>query len=127
MSIDINALVKDAFKTIKETMPDAIVSGRLVKYEQTYDRDTAKYTATESDSQDVDCVFDETEEFFRVSENSNTVVSKIHIFGLLKKPVDMFDELQLTLDSGVKKYKTSQLTNINVGTSAVLHTFLITN
>jgi hypothetical protein len=127
MSVNINSLVNQAFATIEQVMPDAIVQGRLVKYDSVYDRDTAKYANTESDSQDVKCVFDESEEYFRISENSNTTTIKIHVFGLLDKTVDMFDELELTLKSGVKKYKTSELTSINVGTSAVLHTFIITN
>lgn len=124
--INLNSLIKDAFSTIEQTIPDAIIYGRLVKYDKVYDRDTAKYVSTEVDAQPVKCVFENSDEMFRTSENTNTIISKIHVFGLLPKPVDMFDELQLTTESGVETYKTEKLRKINVGESSVLHTFIIT-
>lgn len=124
--IDLNGLVKQAFETIESTIPDAIVQGRLVKYEKTYNRSTSMYEFTESESQNVKCVFENSEEMFRTSENTDTIISKIHVFGLLPKPVDMFDELQLTIDSQIQKFKTEKLRKINIGESSVLHTFIIT-
>jgi len=125
--IDLNALIQQAFGVIEDTIPQALVYGRLVKYDKTYNRTTSVYEFVESDSQDVKGVFDYEEEMYRVSENSNSVISKIHLFGLLSKPVGMFDELQLNIDSEIVKYKTEELRKINVGESSVLHTFMISN
>lgn len=126
MSINLNALIKDAFNTIESIIPDAIVYGRLIKYTSTYNRATAQYDKVETARQSVRCVFDEIEESYRIAENSNTVVSKIHIFGLLDNTVDMFDVLELDIGTSVVTYRTAELTQINIGSSTALHTFIIT-
>jgi len=124
--IDLNGLIQETFGTIEQVIPDAIVHGKLVKYDKVYNRDTAKYENTISDYQDVKCVFDSIEDLYRTSENSDSIVSKIHVFGYLSKSVDLFDEMILTLSEGEVSYKTDKLRKINVGESAALHTFVIT-
>lgn len=124
--IDLNDLISETFGTIESVIPDAIVTGRLVKYDKVYNRDTLKYELIEVDTQDIKCVFDSIEESFRTSEHSDAVESKIHVFGLLEKPVSMFDEMILNMSTGDKEFKTDKLKQINVGESSVLHTFLIT-
>ncbi len=126
MKVDLDGLINSAFNTIEEIIPDAIVQGELVKYEKVYNRETAQYDENVVDRQAVRCVFDDIEESFRISENSNTFISKIHVFGFLEKQVEMFDELQLTMDSGLVTYKTAELTQVNIGKSTALHTFIIT-
>lgn len=124
--IDLNRLITETFGTIENVIPDAVINGRLVKYDKVYDRSTAKYVNTQIDTQDIKCVFDYSDEIFRIAENSDSIVSKIHVFGLLPKPVEMFDEVILEMDNGDEVYKTEQLRKINIGESSVLHTFVIT-
>lgn len=134
--IDLNDLISETFETIERVIPDAVVKGRLVKYDKVYNRDTLKYEQIEVDRQDIKCVFDTIEESFRTAEHSDTIISKIHVFGLLEKPVEMFDEMSIGyyvqdwysffFDPYPTAFKTDKLKQINVGTSTVLHTFLIT-
>jgi len=124
--IDLNALISQTFGTIESVIPDAIIYGELVKLEKVYDRNTATYITSITERQSVKCVFDHIEESFRIAENSDSIISKIHVFGLLPKPVELFDELILTMDGLETTYKTEQLRKINVGESSVLHTFIIT-
>ena len=124
--IDLNSLINQTFGKIQEVVPDVIVQGELVKYDKVYDRNTATYSNQIIDQQSVRCVFDSTEEFFRTAEHSDSIVSKIHVFGYLLKPVDLFDELTLQLSQGPVTYKTDKLKQINIGESSALHTFLVT-
>lgn len=124
--IDLNALISETFGTIEDIIPDAVIKGRLVKYDNVYNRATATYSKTETNSQEIKAVFDEIEELYRTAENSDAIVSKIHVFGLLDNPVELFDDLVLSLSTGDQTYKTEQLKQINVGESSVLHTFIIT-
>jgi hypothetical protein len=105
-------------RNIKQSMPEAIYQGSLVKLVRSFDPRRSEYVSTVEQTTPAEIIFDNIEEDIRSGSTITATTVKLIIIADNIKDIDFYDYIQI----GDSRYQMTKKIDINVGEHKALYT-----
>lgn len=105
-------------RNIKQSMPEAIYQGSLVKLVRSFDPRRSEYVSAVEQTTPAEIIFDNIEEDIRSGSTITATTVKLIIIADNIKDIDFYDYIQI----GDSRYQMTKKIDINVGEHKALYT-----